>query len=46
MKILPSDVLGLVLSYLQESGYTKAVEYIKKKAKYEDEENVYFQVKK
>ena len=38
MKLLVTDTIGLILSHLRSSGFTKAADYIKKKANYKEEE--------
>jgi hypothetical protein len=38
MKLVASDVLGMVLSHLQACGYDKVVKYLKKHMQYDDSE--------
>ncbi len=41
MKIVATDVLGMVVSYLRTCGFDKAADYIQKKAKTEDVADVF-----
>ena len=42
MKLVATDLLGLVLTYLRACGYRKAAEYLKSKANFDDDA-VFFQ---